>query len=247
MDLLGGPAAGWTAYETEGYIQTIVRQELHPAAPGNRPPAVRSAHLRASLPLHGRVRQASGPAPRRPAHPARLLPRPAPDPRALRLRSGQALRGAVARLPPPRQDRQGLEAQDHPSGVAAATHLLCRAARATRTGRSSPRSAPRTTTSLPAVLTRQQVHDLLAHIRLRRYRTPLKLIYCCGLRLSECLGLTIHDILRQGEQALGPPRQGRQGPHGAAARAPWSRTCAATGASTAIRLLLFPNVGRGHQ
>jgi site-specific recombinase XerD len=48
--------------------------------------------------------------------------------------------------------------------------------------------------TLPAVLTRQQVHALLAHIRLRRYRTPLKLIYCCGLRLSECLGLTIHDI-----------------------------------------------------
>ena len=49
--------------------------------------------------------------------------------------------------------------------------------------------------TLPAVLTRQQIHDLLAHLRLRRYRTPLKLIYCCGLRLSECLGLTIHDIL----------------------------------------------------
>ena len=48
--------------------------------------------------------------------------------------------------------------------------------------------------TLPAVLTRRQVYDLLAHIRLRRYRTPLKLIYCCGLRLSECLGLTIHDI-----------------------------------------------------
>ena len=48
--------------------------------------------------------------------------------------------------------------------------------------------------TLPAVLTRQQVQALLAHIRLRRYRTPLKLIYCCGLRLSECLGLTIHDI-----------------------------------------------------
>lgn len=47
--------------------------------------------------------------------------------------------------------------------------------------------------ALPAVLTRQQVHDLLRHIRLRRYRTPLKLIYCCGLRLSECLGLTIHS------------------------------------------------------
>ena len=51
--------------------------------------------------------------------------------------------------------------------------------------------------TLPAVLTRQQVHDLLAHIRLRRYRTPLKLIYCCGLRLGECLGLTIHDIKGQ--------------------------------------------------
>lgn len=49
--------------------------------------------------------------------------------------------------------------------------------------------------TLPAVLTRQQVINLIAFIRLRRYRTPLKLIYCCGLRLSECLGLTIHDIL----------------------------------------------------
>lgn len=48
---------------------------------------------------------------------------------------------------------------------------------------------------LPPVLTREQVHDLLAHVRLRRYRTPLKLIYCCGLRLSECLSLTVRDVL----------------------------------------------------
>jgi site-specific recombinase XerD len=48
---------------------------------------------------------------------------------------------------------------------------------------------------LPAVLTRQQVVLLLSSIRLRRYRTPVKLIYCAGLRLSECLGLTVHDIL----------------------------------------------------
>lgn len=47
---------------------------------------------------------------------------------------------------------------------------------------------------LPPVLTRSEVHALLAHIRLRRYRTPIKLIYACGLRLSECLALTIHDI-----------------------------------------------------
>jgi site-specific recombinase XerD len=46
----------------------------------------------------------------------------------------------------------------------------------------------------PAVMTRDQVVGLLQHIRLRRYRIPIKLIYCCGLRLSECLNLTIHDI-----------------------------------------------------
>jgi len=48
--------------------------------------------------------------------------------------------------------------------------------------------------TLPAVLTLQQVHDLIDRIRLRRYRTPIKLIYVCGLRLSECLAITIHDI-----------------------------------------------------
>lgn len=48
--------------------------------------------------------------------------------------------------------------------------------------------------TLPVVLTRDEVKKFLAHIRLRRYRIPLKLIYCCGLRLSECLSLTIHDI-----------------------------------------------------
>lgn len=47
---------------------------------------------------------------------------------------------------------------------------------------------------LPEVLTREQVTRFLTHIRLRRYRIPLKLIYCCGLRLAECLALTIHDI-----------------------------------------------------
>lgn len=48
---------------------------------------------------------------------------------------------------------------------------------------------------LPAVLTREQVARLLNGIRLRRYRIPVKLIYCAGLRLSECLSLTIHDII----------------------------------------------------
>lgn len=48
--------------------------------------------------------------------------------------------------------------------------------------------------SLPAVITRDQVVRLLRGIPLRRYRLPIKLIYCCGLRISECLSLTIHDI-----------------------------------------------------
>ena len=37
---------------------------------------------------------------------------------------------------------------------------------------------------LPVVLTHEQVHRLLGAIRLRRYRIPVKLIYCAGLRLS---------------------------------------------------------------
>ena len=49
--------------------------------------------------------------------------------------------------------------------------------------------------TLPPVLSRDEVKALLKHVRLRRYRTPLKLIYCCGLRLSECLNLTIHEVL----------------------------------------------------
>lgn len=52
--------------------------------------------------------------------------------------------------------------------------------------------------SLPAVLTREQVIALLRHVRLRRYRIPLKLIYCCGLRVSECLSLTVRDIDAKG-------------------------------------------------
>jgi len=98
--------------------------------------------------------------------------------------------------------------------------------------------------TLPAVLTRQQVCDLLRAIRLRRYRTPLKLIYCCGLRLSECLGLTIHDI-RGAENKLFIRRsKGHQD------------RCVPLPASMCQELrqywkfhrhplLIFPNVGRG--
>jgi site-specific recombinase XerD len=98
---------------------------------------------------------------------------------------------------------------------------------------------------LPAVLTREEVHRLLDHIRLRRYRTPLKLIYCCGLRLSECLELTIHDIKGAENKLVIPKGKGNRG-----------RTLPLPSAMYqelrdywAIHknpLLLFPNAGRGN-
>lgn len=98
--------------------------------------------------------------------------------------------------------------------------------------------------SLPAVLTRQQVHDLLVHIRLRRYRTPLKLIYCCGLRLSECLGLTIHDIKGQENKLVIRQSKGHQDRVVPLPTAMWQEL-RRYWAFHRHPLLLFPNAGRG--
>lgn len=98
---------------------------------------------------------------------------------------------------------------------------------------------------LPLVLSRRQVRALLAQVRLRRYRIPLKLIYCCGLRLSECLSLTIHDI--NGEEQKLRVRHGKGGKD--------RIVPLATQMLDDLRdywafhrhpLLLFPNAGRGH-
>lgn len=98
----------------------------------------------------------------------------------------------------------------------------------------------------PAVMTRDQVVRLLQHIRLRRYRIPIKLIYCCGLRLSECLNLTIHDI--RGDEGKLWVRSGKGGRDRMVPICPamvqdlrryWS--------VHRHPLLLFPNVGRGSQ
>lgn len=99
--------------------------------------------------------------------------------------------------------------------------------------------------TLPAVLTRAQVRQLLQHIRLRRYRTPLKLIYCCGLRLSECLGLTIHDILGKENKLL---IRNSKGHRDRLVPLPTSLYEELRGYWRFHRhpLLLFPNVGRGH-
>ena len=98
--------------------------------------------------------------------------------------------------------------------------------------------------TLPAVLTRQQVHDLLSCIRLRRYRTPIKLIYVCGLRLSECLALTIHDIKGTENKLLIRNSKGHQD------RVVPLPTCLWHELQSYWKvhrhpLLIFPNVGRG--
>ena len=99
---------------------------------------------------------------------------------------------------------------------------------------------------LPSVLTRDQVQRLLAHIHMRRYRTPLKLIYCCGLRVSECLGLTVHDILGKENKLWIRASKGHKDrmvpiatPMVEDLRAYWS--------FHRHPLWIFPNVGRGHQ
>lgn len=98
--------------------------------------------------------------------------------------------------------------------------------------------------TLPAVLTRQQVHDLLAHIRLRRYRTPIKLIYVCGLRLSECLGLTIHDIKGTENKLFIRQSKGHQDRVVPLPTSLWHEL-QRYWKFHRHPLLLFPNVGRG--
>ena len=98
--------------------------------------------------------------------------------------------------------------------------------------------------TLPAVLTRRQVHDLLSIIRLRRYRTPIKLIYACGLRLSECLALTIYDIKGAENKLLIRNSKGHQD------RVVPLPTCLYHELQRYWKfhrhpLLIFPNVGRG--
>ena len=100
--------------------------------------------------------------------------------------------------------------------------------------------------TLPAVLTRQQVRDLLACIRLRRYRTPLKLIYVCGLRLSECLALTIHDIRGAENQLLIRNGKGHQDRIVPLPTSLWQEL-RRYWAFHRHPLLIFPNVGRGDQ
>lgn len=49
-------------------------------------------------------------------------------------------------------------------------------------------------TKLPVVLTREEVHAVLGNIRVLRHRACLTLIYSCGLRISEAVGMQVSQI-----------------------------------------------------
>lgn len=98
--------------------------------------------------------------------------------------------------------------------------------------------------TLPKVLTREEVRALLVRIRLRRYRIPIKLLYCCGLRLSECLSLTVRDIKEdklvvRGGKGLRDRMVPLASPMLEDLRQYWR--------FHRHPLLLFPNAGRGRQ
>jgi len=53
---------------------------------------------------------------------------------------------------------------------------------------------PKREKKLPVILSIEEVHKIIALIRLARYRTCLTTIYCCGLRLSEGVNLRVADV-----------------------------------------------------
>ena len=51
---------------------------------------------------------------------------------------------------------------------------------------------------LPVVLTRAEIERLFSTIREPRFQRVLRLMYACGLRISEAVGLEVTDIKRDG-------------------------------------------------
>lgn len=63
--------------------------------------------------------------------------------------------------------------------------------------------------TLPTVLTSDEVARVIRAVPLLRYRTPLLLIYACGLRVRECIHLTLDDIDGPGNRLF--VRDGKDG------------------------------------
>ena len=65
--------------------------------------------------------------------------------------------------------------------------------------------------SLPTVLGREEVQRLLASVREPRFATCLRLMYYCGLRISEALRLEVEDILGREKPPRLPIRNAKGG------------------------------------
>ena len=98
--------------------------------------------------------------------------------------------------------------------------------------------------TLPTVLTIEEIRSILLHVPFQRYRMPLLLIFACGLRLGECLNLTVDDIDGPGNRLF--VRDGKGGkdrytilstPVYHALRNYWRQHCNPK--------WLFPAIGRG--
>ena len=55
---------------------------------------------------------------------------------------------------------------------------------------------PKRSKSLPVILSRKEVYDILSRIRIVRHSACLQLIYACGLRVSEACRVKVTDIDR---------------------------------------------------
>lgn len=98
--------------------------------------------------------------------------------------------------------------------------------------------------TLPAVLTREEVQRLIGCVREERFRVVLTLIYACGLRVGEAVGLEVRDM---------QPKQNRI--HVRRGKGAKDRFVPATGETFAMLRkwwrqhrhprLLFPGAGRG--
>ena len=98
--------------------------------------------------------------------------------------------------------------------------------------------------TLPVVLTANELQRLFKQIPLLRYRIPLLLIYASGLRVRECIHLSVNDVDGPGNRLF--IRDGKGGkdrytilstPVYHVLRAYWKRHCNSR--------WLFPAVGRG--
>jgi site-specific recombinase XerD len=55
---------------------------------------------------------------------------------------------------------------------------------------------PKRSKALPVILSRREVHDILCRIKIVRHAACLRLIYACGLRISEACRVKVTDIDR---------------------------------------------------